>query len=77
MDEPRAYRATLNLIDEYCASYRNLFLDVRSLVLAVPLERLIQPVNEIVGVDTLLSKILTFILWYIGFEVTRQGETII
>lgn len=47
------------------------------LVLAVPLEKLIQPVNEIFGVATLLTKISTFILWYIGFEVTRQGETII
>lgn len=30
MDEPRPSRITLNFIDEYCASYRNLFSDVRS-----------------------------------------------
>lgn len=29
MDEPRAARPTIKFIDEYCASYRNLFSDVR------------------------------------------------
>lgn len=30
MNEPRPSQTTLNFIDEYCASYRNLFLEVRS-----------------------------------------------
>lgn len=47
------------------------------LVLGVPLEALIQPINEIFGVTTLLAKFSTFILWYLGFDVSRQGEFII
>ena len=30
MDEARRARPTINFIDKYCASYRNLFSDVRS-----------------------------------------------
>ena len=47
------------------------------LVLAVPLELLIDPVNQIFHITKLLAKISTFILWYVGFQVTRQGDLII
>ncbi|HAX74381.1 MAG TPA: cyanoexosortase A [Cyanobacteria bacterium UBA11372] len=47
------------------------------LVLGVPLELLIEPVNQIFHITKLLAKISTFILWYIGFQVTRQGDLII
>lgn len=47
------------------------------LVLAVPLELLIEPVNHIFHITKLLAKISTFILWYLGFQVTRQGDLII
>jgi cyanoexosortase A len=47
------------------------------LVLAVPLELLIVPVNQIFHITKLLAKISTFILWYVGFQVTRQGDLII
>ncbi len=30
MDKPRAARPTIKFIDEYCASYKNLFPEVRS-----------------------------------------------
>lgn len=46
-------------------------------VLAIPLERLLEPINHLVGVTTLIAKLSTFILWYVGFEVSRQGEMII
>jgi cyanoexosortase A len=47
------------------------------IVLAVPLERLIDPINQFSGVTTLIAKFSTFLLWYVGFEVARQGDTII
>lgn len=47
------------------------------LVLAVPLELLIDPVNQIFHITKLLAKISTFILWYVGFQVSRQGDLII
>lgn len=46
-------------------------------VLALPLEALIQPINQLVGVTTILAKLSTFILWYLGFEVSRLGDIII
>lgn len=47
------------------------------LVLAIPLERLIEPINQNFQITTLLAQFSTFILWYLGFDVTRQGEFII
>ncbi len=47
------------------------------LVLAVPLELLIDPVNQIFHITKILAKISTFILWYVGFQVTRQADLII
>lgn len=47
------------------------------LVLAVPLELLINPVNQIFGITKILAKISTFLLWYVGFQVSRQGDLII
>ncbi|MFB2877683.1 cyanoexosortase A [Floridanema aerugineum] len=45
--------------------------------LAIPLEALIKPINQTFGITTLLAQFSTFILWYLGFAVTRQGEFII
>lgn len=47
------------------------------LILAIPLESLIEPINQIFHITTLLAQFSTFILWYLGFDVTRQGEFII
>ncbi len=47
------------------------------LVLAVPVELLIDPVNQMFRITKILAKISTFILWYVGFQVTRQGDLII
>lgn len=47
------------------------------MVLAVPLELLIDPVNQIFGITKILAKISTFILWYVGFQASRQGDLII
>lgn len=47
------------------------------LVLAIPLESLIEPINQTFNITTLLAQFSTFILWYLGFDVTRQGEFII
>ncbi|OKH39374.1 cyanoexosortase A [[Phormidium ambiguum] IAM M-71] len=47
------------------------------LLLAIPLEALIEPINQTFQITTLLAQFSTFILWYLGFDVTRQGEFII
>jgi cyanoexosortase A len=47
------------------------------LVLAVPLELLIEPVNNFFRITKVLAQISTFILWYVGFTVSRQGDLII
>jgi cyanoexosortase A len=47
------------------------------LALAIPIEALIEPINQIFGITTLLAQFSTFILWYLGFDVVRQGEFII
>ena len=47
------------------------------LVLAVPLERLVEPINQLTNVNVLMTKFSTFILWYVGFDVASQGDVII
>lgn len=47
------------------------------LVLAVPLERLVEPINQLTNVNVLMTKFSTFILWYAGFDVASQGDIII
>jgi cyanoexosortase A len=47
------------------------------LVLGIPLERLIDPINERTGITYLIAKFSTFLLWYVGFNVGRDGETIV
>ena len=47
------------------------------LLLAVPLERLVEPINQLTNVNVLMTKFSTFILWYVGFDVASQGDVII
>lgn len=42
------------------------------LVLAVPLERLVEPINQLTNVNVLMTKFSTFILWYVGFDVASR-----
>lgn len=47
------------------------------MLLAVPLERLVEPINQLTNVNVLMTKFSTFILWYVGFDVASQGDVII
>lgn len=47
------------------------------LVLCIPESLLTQRINELLHVTTLTTKFAVFFLWYIGFEVSRQGDNVI
>jgi len=58
MDKPRAARPTIKFIDEYCASYKNLFPEVRaSRHLSIymsewfPLRKTLPEIAKVVGLD--------------------------
>ncbi len=47
------------------------------IVLLLPLELLAQQIDKIINVSLLAAKFSTFVLWYLGFEVSRQGVSVI
>lgn len=47
------------------------------LLLCLPESLLTQIIDELFQVTTLTTKLAVFILWYLGFEVSRQGASVI
>lgn len=47
------------------------------LILAVPLAPILGYIDRSLAITTFDAKIATFLLWYLGFEVTRQGVEVI
>ncbi|MCW6037376.1 archaeosortase/exosortase family protein [Spirulina subsalsa FACHB-351] len=54
--------------------YQNLAL---FLILTIPIERLIHPLNNLFGVSHFMAKLSTFFLWYVGFNVNYHEDFIV
>ena len=46
-------------------------------LLCIPESLLVETINQIFNITTLTAQFAVFILWYLGFEVTRQGAHVI
>jgi cyanoexosortase A len=46
-------------------------------LLSLPIETLSELINKIIGSTILVAKFSTFVLWYLGFQVQRQGVQVI
>lgn len=47
------------------------------LLLCIPESFLVQIIDKLFNITTLTAQFAVFILWYLGFEVTRQGASVI
>lgn len=47
------------------------------ILLLLPVEIILQQTEKIINVSVLAAKFSTFVLWYLGFEVSRQGVSVI
>ena len=46
-------------------------------LLCIPESLLVETINQIFNITTLTAQFAVFILWYLGFDVTRQGAHVI
>ncbi|MDB9315927.1 cyanoexosortase A [Spirulina sp. CS-785/01] len=46
-------------------------------ILTIPVEYLVHPLNNTLGISQGMAKFSTFLLWYVGFNVSNQNDYII